>query len=57
VLEDLFFGDDVVTVFEEVEEHVKHFGFNGNQLSGATQLAALRIDLITTETVDHRLHP
>src|SRR5262245_27217078 len=38
---------------DEVDEHLKHLGLNGNDFARTTQLIALRIEDTSTKAIDH----
>jgi hypothetical protein len=54
VCQEFFFGDDTLTVLQEVQKHLEHFGLDGNRLPSSTQLTALRVEFIVSKAVEHR---
>src|SRR5262249_48445335 len=53
----LLFGDDAITMGEEIDEHLEHFGAHVDRLPGALHLIALRVEGIVAKDVEHDCSP
>src|SRR5947209_3764224 len=53
VLEEFISRHHAVTMLDEVDEHLKHLGFNGNDCTRTAQLVALPIEDTITNVIDH----
>jgi len=57
LLEEFLFGNHTVAMLEEVDEHCKYLGLDGDLLARAAQLTVLRVEFVVTEAVDHVRYP
>jgi len=53
LLQQLLLAHYTVAVLEEVEEHLKYFGFYGHELSRLPQLTAVLIEGVVVKAIEH----
>jgi len=57
LLQEFFFGDHTVAMLEEVDEHVKYPGLDGDLLARTAQLTALRVEFVLTVRPNLEVNP
>jgi hypothetical protein len=57
LLKEFLFGNHTVAMLNEVDEHFKYLGLDGDQVARTAQFTVLLVEFVVAKAVNHVLYP